>query len=72
MRRNERNISGIQLIEDIICKADICRIALANDNIPYIITLNFGYSGNPGRRLYFHCASEGRKRQPFSGSIYLK
>ena len=61
MRRTERNISEIQLIEDIIRKADVCRIALANDNMPYIISLNFGYTGSPERRLYFHCASEGRK-----------
>lgn len=35
MRRYEREVSEIQEIEDIIMKADVCRIGLANDNIPY-------------------------------------
>jgi nitroimidazol reductase NimA-like FMN-containing flavoprotein (pyridoxamine 5'-phosphate oxidase superfamily) len=61
MRRDERNITEFQCIEDIIRQADVCRIALANKNVPYIVTMNFGYTGEPERRLYFHCANEGRK-----------
>lgn len=61
MRRNEREVSGIGEIEEIIKKSDVCRIALANDNIPYIVTMNFGYTANPRPRLYFHCANEGKK-----------
>jgi len=61
MRRKDRNIPDIILIEDIILKADVCRIALANGNIPYMVTMNFGYTGNPQRILYFHCANQGRK-----------
>ena len=71
MRRNERNISEIKEIEDIILKSDVCRIALANENIPYIITLNFGYMGSPVRRLYFHCANEGRKLEMISRNSYV-
>ena len=36
MRRSDREISEIQGIEEIIQKSDVCRIALANENIPYI------------------------------------
>ena len=36
MRRNERKISDLEEVEEIIRKADVCRIALANDNYPYI------------------------------------
>jgi nitroimidazol reductase NimA-like FMN-containing flavoprotein (pyridoxamine 5'-phosphate oxidase superfamily) len=61
MRRNEREVSDIGLIEEIIRKADVCRIALANENIPYIVTMNFGYSPGPEPGLYFHCANTGRK-----------
>ena len=61
MRRNEREISEIQEIEDIISKAEVCRIALADNNMPYIVALNFGYSKEPGNKLFFHCASEGKK-----------
>ncbi|HZK61118.1 MAG TPA: pyridoxamine 5'-phosphate oxidase family protein, partial [Anaerovoracaceae bacterium] len=45
----------------IIMKADVCRIALANGNFPYIVTMNFGYAPGPEPWLYFHCASEGKK-----------
>jgi nitroimidazol reductase NimA-like FMN-containing flavoprotein (pyridoxamine 5'-phosphate oxidase superfamily) len=61
MRRTEREISDLEVIEEIVRKADVCRIALANNNIPYIVTMNFGYKGSPEPGLYFHCANEGRK-----------
>ena len=61
MRRKERETSDIRVIEEIIGKADVCRIAIVNDNIPYIVTMNFGYKNFKGASLYFHCANEGRK-----------
>ena len=61
MRRFEREISGISDMEEIIRKADVCRIAIANNNMPYIVTMNFGYSGGSRPCLYFHCAVSGKK-----------
>jgi nitroimidazol reductase NimA-like FMN-containing flavoprotein (pyridoxamine 5'-phosphate oxidase superfamily) len=61
MRRKEREITGIDEIEAIISRSDVCRIALADNNIPYIVTMNFGYSGGADRKLFFHCARDGRK-----------
>ena len=61
MRRKDRELTNIDEIESIISRADVCRIALANGNFPYIITMNFGYSGGAEKKLYFHCAPEGRK-----------
>lgn len=61
MRRKEREITGIDEIEAIISRSDVCRIALADNNIPYIVTMNFGYSGGADRKLFFHCARNGRK-----------
>jgi len=61
MRRKEREIIGIDEIEAIISRCDVCRIALADDNIPYIVTMNFGYSAGAERKLFFHCAGDGRK-----------
>ena len=61
MRRSDREVSETEAIEEIIKNADVCRLALANDNIPYIVTMNFGYINNPGQILYFHCANAGRK-----------
>jgi uncharacterized protein len=61
MRRTDREISVISEIEKIIEKTDVCRIAIANDNLPYIVTMNFGYTTDPHPSLYFHCAREGKK-----------
>ncbi len=45
-------------IESIIGNADVCRLGLSVDNIPYIVPLNFGYRNNC---LYFHTAKIGKK-----------
>jgi nitroimidazol reductase NimA-like FMN-containing flavoprotein (pyridoxamine 5'-phosphate oxidase superfamily) len=61
MRRKDRKITSISEIESIISESDVCRVAIANNNTPYIVTLNFGYSGGKNPSLFFHCANEGRK-----------
>jgi nitroimidazol reductase NimA-like FMN-containing flavoprotein (pyridoxamine 5'-phosphate oxidase superfamily) len=71
MRRSDREVTEIDLIEEIIKKADVCRLALSSDNIPYIVTMNFGYSGNPVQGLFFHCANEGRKLEMIRKNKYV-
>lgn len=61
MRRKDRLIVNLPEIEEIIKKSDVCRIAMVDGDLPYIVTMNFGYKpGNPAC-LFFHCANEGRK-----------
>jgi uncharacterized protein len=60
MRRQDREITDIQELETIINNCDVCRVAFADGNVPYIVTMNFGYSGENGK-IYFHSAREGRK-----------
>lgn len=71
MRRNDREITGIQELEEIISKADVCRIAFANNNIPYIVSMNFGFTGNPVQTLFFHCANEGKKLDMIRQNNYV-
>ncbi|MGC1390281.1 MAG: pyridoxamine 5'-phosphate oxidase family protein [Bacteroidales bacterium] len=71
MRRNDRKISGIQEIEEMIKEADVCRIALAGNNIPYIVTMNFGYVKDPEQTLYFHCANTGKKLDMIRQNNYV-
>ena len=61
MRRKDRQIEVSAEIIDILQKADVCRIALADENVPYIVTMNFGLTKNGTTSLYFHSASEGKK-----------
>ena len=58
MRKKEREILERSEIDQIINKTDVCRIAFAKDNIPYIIPVSFGYDG---KNLFIHTATEGKK-----------
>ena len=53
MRRQDRNVPEIVQIEQIIRRSDVCRIAMADNNIPYIVTMNFGYIGGNRSLLLF-------------------
>lgn len=70
MRRSDREVSVVGDVEDIINNSDVCRIALADNNIPYIVTMNFGYISSPGK-LYFHCANEGKKLEMIRKNNYV-
>lgn len=61
MRRKEREVSSPSETEEIISSSDVCRVAFADQNTPYIVTMNFGFEGRPVSRLFFHCALSGRK-----------
>ncbi len=61
MRRKDRQINEISDLEQIISGSDVCRVAFADNNNPYIVTMNFGYSGGDQPCFYFHCANEGKK-----------
>lgn len=71
MRRKDREISDKALIEAVIKESDVCRVAFADNNTPYIVTMNFGYSGGEKPRLYFHCAPEGRKLEMIKRNNYV-
>ena len=71
MRRKERELEEISEVESIISESDVCRIAIANDNTPYIVTMNFGYTGGEQPCLYFHCANEGRKLDMIRSNNYV-
>lgn len=61
MRRKEREITEPEIIESVFSLTDVCRVAFASGNEPYIVTMNFGYQYGERPILYFHCAAEGRK-----------
>ena len=58
MRRKEKEITDKTAMESIILKSSVCRLALSEENRPYIVPLCFGYEDDT---LYFHSAREGRK-----------
>ena len=58
MRRKEKEISDRTKIEEIIHKSTVCRLGVAEGDIPYIIPMNFAYHDNT---IYLHSALKGRK-----------
>ena len=58
MRRKDKEITDNRIIEEILSKSLICRIAIMDAETPYIVPLYYGYSEN---YIYFHSASNGRK-----------
>jgi nitroimidazol reductase NimA-like FMN-containing flavoprotein (pyridoxamine 5'-phosphate oxidase superfamily) len=58
MRREDKEIRDRTEIESIIERATVCRVAFSENDVPYIVPVNFGYRDD---RLYFHSAPEGKK-----------
>jgi nitroimidazol reductase NimA-like FMN-containing flavoprotein (pyridoxamine 5'-phosphate oxidase superfamily) len=58
MRRSEKEITAKTEIESIIQQSMVCRLAMSEGQIPYIVPLCFGYRNDT---LYFHSAKEGKK-----------
>ena len=58
MRRRDKEITDRKEIDAIIRSAQICRIAFADSDEPYVVPVSFGYDGEA---LYIHTAKTGRK-----------
>ncbi len=58
MRREDKRISNRLEIDNIIESTNVCRIAFANNNIPYVVPVSFGYDG---KSIYVHTAKSGKK-----------
>jgi hypothetical protein len=58
VRRSDKEITDTKEIAAIMEKAAVCRIALSDDESPYIVPVNFVVRNN---YLYFHSSRGGRK-----------
>jgi len=58
MRRKEKEITDKSEMESIISSATVCRLAMVDDGLPYLVPICFGYRDST---LYFHSALKGRK-----------
>ncbi len=58
MRREDKQINNRSEIDEIVKKSDVCRLAFANGNMPYITPVSFGYDG---KSIFIHTAKTGKK-----------
>ena len=69
MRRSDREITDVKLIEAFIAKEQIMRIAFYDNGAIYIVPVNYGYTNDSGQyAFYFHGAKAGRKYELSKGS----
>lgn len=62
MRRKDREITDFDEMMKIIDRCDVCRLAISDEDFPYIVPMNFGTEVKDGTLyLYFHCAQQGKK-----------
>jgi nitroimidazol reductase NimA-like FMN-containing flavoprotein (pyridoxamine 5'-phosphate oxidase superfamily) len=67
MRRKDREVTDRSEILAIMKQCDVCRIAFACDEYPYIVPMNFGLTETDGEvTLYFHSALEISSRKKIS------
>ena len=58
MRRKDKEITEQKVMDEIMNKAQVCRLGVSYESMVYIIPMSFGYED---RELYFHSATEGLK-----------
>jgi len=58
MRRKQFEITDPAIIEEILSKSEVCRIAMIDNGRPYIVPLNYGYRD---KAIYFHSSPLGKK-----------
>lgn len=58
MRRADKALTARGEIDAIVRGSQVCRLALAKDNEPYLVPVSFGYDGEA---IYLHTAPTGRK-----------
>jgi len=58
MRRKDREITGRAEIDAIILSAKVMHLALADNNIPFIVPVFYAYDG---KSFYFHSSRAGTK-----------
>ena len=58
MRKSRQEIKDELILEEILGNAIICRMAMLDGDLPYIIPFNYGYQEGC---IYIHSAPEGQK-----------
>jgi uncharacterized protein len=58
MRRHECEVTDVAVIERILGRATVCRVAMVDGTEPYVVPMNCGWNGHT---MVLHAASDGRK-----------
>ena len=68
MRRKEKEIKELSLIEEILREAPIGRVGVCTNGRPYVIPMNFAYDEGS---IFLHSHREGKKMQIISENPFV-
>lgn len=73
MRRSDREITDYDEILELVKRCDVCRVAMFDEQYPYIVPMNFGYKveDNGAMIIYFHGAKQGKKHDLLSKNNHV-
>lgn len=60
MRKPEREITDPAELQYVLKKAQICRIGMIDDGVPYVVPMNYGIGEGC---IYLHSSAKGRKAE---------
>lgn len=58
MRKAHQKITDLSILEEILTRSKICRLAMIDNGLPFVLPFNFGYHENC---IYIHSAPVGKK-----------
>jgi nitroimidazol reductase NimA-like FMN-containing flavoprotein (pyridoxamine 5'-phosphate oxidase superfamily) len=58
MRKANQEITDKAVLEEILTRSKICRLAMIDNGLPYILPFNYGFYNNC---IYIHSAPAGKK-----------
>ena len=58
MRKKEKEVTDVSVMESMLQKAEIMRLAFCDGDEPYVVPVCFGYHDG---KVFVHSAKEGRK-----------
>ena len=62
MTKRERQVTDPQQIQEILDKAKVMHLGLCENNEPYVVPMNYGYTMEEGKLvMYLHSAVRGKK-----------
>ena len=68
MRKQNQEIKDKNIIDEILSKSEVCRIAMIDDGKPYILPFNYGYKDH---YIYIHSTPEGKKIDILKKNSYV-
>lgn len=62
MRRSDREITDYDDILEVVKRCDVCRIAMFDEEYPYIVPMNFGYTIEEDNSMVIYFTAQKKEK----------